>query len=221
MVTTTSNEGQQGRSLSGYLEPAGAQSFFGKNSQVGDRVEGVVESVNILPYKNFQTGQVETWPDGGIKEQAHIVLRTNLEAESADDDGRRSLWVKMWGVQLRALREATDAAGVKDIVPGDRLSAQFTGYGERGKAPQPPKLYKFVVTPKPSAMASKLAPQTAQQTAAPATPAPAPATSSVDVDKQTVLQLAQIGQPAEKIAEFVKAPLAVVEEIISTGGAEF
>jgi hypothetical protein len=64
-----------------------------------------------------------------------------------DDDGRRSIWIKGWGIQLKAFREACQKAGVKKPHKGDQFTATFTGYGERGSAPQPPKVYEYQIQP--------------------------------------------------------------------------
>ena len=64
-----------------------------------------------------------------------------------DDDGRRSLWIKGWGIQLKAFREACRQAGVKIPKPGDTVTERFVGLGQRGDAPQPPKVFEFHIEP--------------------------------------------------------------------------
>lgn len=64
-----------------------------------------------------------------------------------DDDGRRSLWIKGWGIQLKAFRNACRQAGVKIPKPGDTITARFVGLGQRGDAPQPPKVFEFHIEP--------------------------------------------------------------------------
>jgi hypothetical protein len=94
--------------------------------------------------------------------QIHIVLQTTLHDPSIeDDDGRRSLWIKGWGIQLKAFREACRQAGVKAPKAGDTMTATFTGLGERGNAPQPPKVYAYQITPSNS-VAQLVNPQLAQ-----------------------------------------------------------
>ncbi|MFR5639182.1 MAG: hypothetical protein ACLTKM_09190 [Bifidobacterium longum] len=64
-----------------------------------------------------------------------------------DDDGRRSLWIKGWGIQIKAFREACRQAGVKIPKPGDTITERFVGLGQRGDAPQPPKVFEFHIEP--------------------------------------------------------------------------
>ena len=67
-----------------------------------------------------------------------------------DDDGRRSLWIKGWGIQLKAFRDACRQAGVKIPKPGDTITERFVGLGQRGDAPQPPKVSNSTSNPRPA-----------------------------------------------------------------------
>ena len=76
------------------------------------------------------------------------IIQTQLRDPSVDDDdGRRSLWVKGWGIQLKAFRDACRQAGVKIPKPGDTITERFVGLGQRGDAPQPPKVFEFHIEP--------------------------------------------------------------------------
>ncbi|MDK6349837.1 hypothetical protein [Bifidobacterium scardovii] len=135
-------------SLGDLLAGNSAKAFFGANSQPGDTVTGVIEKIEPTQVNDFQTKQPAYWNDGRPKEQIHIIIQTQLRDPSVDDgDGRRSLWVKGWGIQLKAFRDACQQAGVKIPKPGDTITETYIGLGERGNAPQPPKVFSFHIEP--------------------------------------------------------------------------
>lgn len=135
-------------SLDELLSGSGAKSFFNADSQPGQSVTGTLYLIETSQMRDFQTKQPAYWNDGRPQMQIHIVLQTTLHDPSIeDDDGRRSLWIKGWGIQLKAFREACRQAGVKAPKAGDTMTATFTGLGERGNAPQPPKVYAYQITP--------------------------------------------------------------------------
>lgn len=133
-------------SLDDLLTGSGAKSFFTGDSQPGATVTGVIDVIEVSQVRDYQTQQPAYWNDGKPKEQIHIVIQTQLRDPSVDDDdGRRSLWIKGWGVQLKAFREACKKAGIKSPAKGDTITATFTGYGEKGTNPQPPKVYQYEI----------------------------------------------------------------------------
>lgn len=135
-------------SLGELLAGNSAKAYFGANSQPGDSVTGVIEKIETTQVNDFQTKQPAFWHDGRPKEQIHVIIQTQLRDPSVeDDDGRRSLWVKGWGIQLKAFREACMQAGVKTPKPGDTITETYIGLGERGNAPQPPKVFSFRIEP--------------------------------------------------------------------------
>ena len=135
-------------SLGELLAGNSAKAYFGANSQPGDSVTGVIEKIETTQVNDFQTKQPAYWNDGRPKEQIHVIIQTQLRDPSVDDDdGRRSLWIKGWGIQLKAFREACRQAGVKIPKPGDTITERFVGLGPRGDAPQPPKVFEFHIEP--------------------------------------------------------------------------
>ena len=135
-------------SLGDLLAGNSAKAYFGANSQPGDTVTGVIEKIETTQVNDFQTKQPAFWNDGRPKEQIHVIIQTQLRDPSVEeDDGRRSLWVKGWGIQLKAFREACRQAGVKIPKPGDTITERFVGLGQRGDAPQPPKVFEFHIEP--------------------------------------------------------------------------
>lgn len=135
-------------SLGDLLAGNSAKAYFDANSQPGDAVTGVIEKIETTQVNDFQTKQPAFWNDGHPKERIHVIIQTQLRDPSVDDDdGRRSLWVKGWGIQLKAFREACRQAGVKIPKPGDTITERFVGLGQRGDAPQPPKVFEFHIEP--------------------------------------------------------------------------
>lgn len=135
-------------SLGDLLAGNSAKAYFDANSQPGDSVTGVIEKIETTQVNDFQTKQPAFWNDGRPKEQIHVIIQTQLRDPSVeDDDGRRSLWVKGWGIQLKAFRDACRQAGVKIPKPGDTITERFVGLGQRGDAPQPPKVFEFHIEP--------------------------------------------------------------------------
>lgn len=135
-------------SLGELLAGNSAKTYFGANSQPGDSVTGVIEKIETAQVNDFQTKQPAFWNDGRPKEQIHVIIQTQLRDPSVDDDdGRRSLWIKGWGIQLKAFREACRQAGVKIPKPGDTITERFVGLGQQGDAPQPPKVFEFHIEP--------------------------------------------------------------------------
>ena len=135
-------------SLGDLLAGNSAKAYFGANSQPGDTVTGVIEKIETTQFNDFQTKQPAFWNDGRPKERIHVIIQTQLRDPSVDDDdGRRSLWIKGWGIQLKAFRDACRQAGVKIPKPGDTITERFVGLGQRGDAPQPPKVFEFHIEP--------------------------------------------------------------------------
>lgn len=131
-------------SLDDLLSGSGAKSYFNGDSQPGATITGTLDLIETSQMRDFQTKQPSYWNDGRPQMQIHIVIHTNLHDPAVeDDDGRRSIWIKGWGIQLKAFREACQKAGIKKPTKGDQFTATFTGYGERGNAPQPPKIYEY------------------------------------------------------------------------------
>lgn len=220
-------------SLGSLIQGGGAKAFFTADSKPGDMVEGEIVSVEVSQMRNFQTKMPATWQDGQAKQQIHIVLQTSLPPIDDEDDGRRSLWIKGWGVQLKALREACRQAGVKEPAKGDVFAARFAGYGERGNAPQPPKMYEYRIIPQSQAAVSGLLdepvasqqqamPQQAQQ-AQPVQQAPVQAQTPVAqqpvqqapaISASQVQSMLNMGKTVQDIAGFLGVTVAQVEAVL-------
>ena len=159
--------------ISELINSTGGKTF--KFDGVGVTITGTVASAEVMQKRNFDSGEPEFWSDGKPVQQIRITLDTDLRDPSdPEDDGQRSIYVKGWGDQLRALRAAIKAAGADDIEQGGKFTATYVRDGElpAGKRGFAPKVYEYVYA-KPSTTAGlvgeEAAPQQEQQ------PAPAPA----------------------------------------------
>lgn len=141
---------QPSGSLDDLVVGRSAKSFFNGNSQPGATVSGIIDLIEKTQYRDYNTKQPGYWNDGKPMEQIHIILQTQLRDPSVDDDdGRRSIWIKGWGVQLNAFRTGMRLAGIQHAPrKGDRMTATFVGADPKSKNPQnPAKLYEFVFEP--------------------------------------------------------------------------
>lgn len=131
-------------SLSDLLAKQGGRSF--KFDHVGATVTGTVVSADVMQKRNFDSGEPEFWADGKPVEQVAIVLDTSeRDPSDPEDDGKRSIYIKGWGDQLRALRAAIRSAQATDIEPGGTFTATYVKDGELppGKRGFAPKVYTY------------------------------------------------------------------------------
>lgn len=228
-------------SLGDLLAGNSAKAYFGANSQPGDSVTGVIEKIETTQVNDFQTKQPAFWNDGRPKEQIHVIIQTQLRDPSVEeDDGRRSLWVKGWGIQLKAFRDACRQAGVKIPKPGDTITERFVGLGQRGDAPQPPKVFEFHIEPassvnnlvngsqpqqpgmqqaQPAYPQQQYAPQQPMQAPnqgyapAPVDPWNPPTQQQPKADPMKVSQLKAMGKPPQEIAALLGVPVEAVTAV--------
>lgn len=213
-------------SLGDLLAGNSAKAYFGANSQPGDSVTGVIEKIETTQVNDFQTKQPAFWNDGRPKEQIHVIIQTQLRDPSVDDDdGRRSLWIKGWGIQLKAFREACRQAGVKIPKPGDTITERFVGLGQRGDAPQPPKVFEFHIEPASSVNSLVNGSQPQQpgmQQAQPTYPQQQPQQPAQPVqlgqpqqqaDPMKVNQLKAVGKSPQEIAALLGVPVEAVTAV--------
>lgn len=215
-------------SLSAMIQGGGAKAFFTKNSQPGDMIEGEIVSVEAQQVHVYNSTMIDTWPDGRAKQQIRIIIQTSLPPEDDTDDGRRSIYVKGWGVQLKALRDACREANVKEPAKGDMFAARFAGFGQQGKAPQPPKVYEYRIIPQSQAAVSGLLNEPAPQQAMPQQPVQqtpqvqqsAPVASQQPVQQSPAISASQVqsmlnmGKTVQDIAGFLGVTVAQVEAVL-------
>lgn len=162
-------------------------------------------------------GQVKTWDDGSPRKQLIVTLQTN-ERTSAEDDGKRELYIK--GDLVRAVREELRAKNVNDVQIGAWIYVAWTGEKPTNKG-NPMKLFSAQYTPvgsPPPALASAPVQLIGGPPAAPTPPvdmAALAAQSQAQVAQQAAQaagqQLAAMGMPNAtdaQIAAFMAAQAA-------------
>jgi hypothetical protein len=132
---------------------------------IGTRhVMKITEWPSLKDAKNFETGQIDRWPDGSAKKIILVPVSINGEAHA--------LWVTPGTALFAAIEKAQQDAGA-EIAPGGTLTVAFTHEvpSSKGAHFAPAKQYEASYSPA-SAFAQ------AAGTAASSTPAAAPATSA-------------------------------------------
>ena len=65
----------------------------------GTRVTGIIENVTANQVRDFQTKQPAFWNDGSPRLQVLVTIDTGIiDPNVEDDDGRRTVYIKGWGV---------------------------------------------------------------------------------------------------------------------------
>lgn len=199
----------------------GSKSFFNQYSEPGDTVTGTITKVDVKQVTNYKTKEPEFFPSGDPKKQVILTLQTSLR-EDADDDGKRSVYIPLWGGKKAALGEAMRAAGMKEastaLALGNTFTARFVGeerkHGKDGSYTE--KIYEYAIQAAstaalneamaPAAPVAPAAPAPAPQPAAPAPAAQAP--QQVDVPA-----LISAGLDDQSIASAAGLDVAVVAQI--------
>lgn len=113
-----------------------------KFAEVGDEVTGIVREVSERNDTDI-AGNVKTWPSGDPVKMWVFTL---------DVDGEhRSLFVR--GNMVKAIREATTAAGVPTLI-GQRLTVKHHALGDKRPGMTQAKLFKAKIEPAPAAVTS-------------------------------------------------------------------
>lgn len=110
----------------------GAPSVSWKYAEVGDEFDFEITDKPSKLHEKDDDGELKNWKDGNPVEQIVLPVSTNLRnwklvsrraaEDRADetDNGDRRIYVKAWGTQLKALREALKAANVKTVAVGGK-----------------------------------------------------------------------------------------------------
>lgn len=160
--------------LDDILSGGGATAKF---EAPGETYAGEVVDIAVRQVNDYDSGKPAFWDDGNPQEQIVVTIAT-ADSTGPDDDGHRNVYIKGWGDQLKAFRQAAKALG-RNPRKGDIFTATYVGEGEK-KNPRfnAPKLFQYEITAG-SAGLSNLTEQPTQQApatpAAPAQAAPAPA----------------------------------------------
>ena len=180
------------------LKSGGGKAAFNKDSMPGTIVTGTVVDIKTRQKKEYGTGKPMFSQKGNPKYEALITVQTNLQ-EAPDDDGRRTIYINMWGVQQDAIRKACEAAKCEGPVEGDTFTATYVGLGQAQPGMSAPKLYEYRIDHKPPVSFTQPE-NTPQQQAMPQQGAQQ---SQAHVDPMTVTQLRNAGKTDDEIARLL------------------
>ena len=178
------------------LKSGGGKAAFNKDSMPGTIVTGTVVDIKTRQKKEYGTGKPMFSQKGNPKYEALITVQTNLQ-EAPDDDGRRTIYINMWGVQQDAIRKACEAAKCEGPVEGDTFTATYVGLGQAQPGMSAPKLYEYRIDHKPPVSFTQ--PENAPQP----TPQQGVQQSQAHVDPMTVTQLRNAGKTDDEIARLL------------------
>lgn len=99
------------------------EAAFTAESKPGDSVSGFVETMKLAPVFDPETRRPAKWEDGRPQKQLVLVL---------ESEGKfRTVYIKTWGVQRKALAKAVEEAGGRSIgdvlAEGSEFTATYTG----------------------------------------------------------------------------------------------
>lgn len=180
------------------LKSGGGKAAFNKDSMPGTIVTGTVVDIKTRQKKEYGTGKPMFSQKGNPKYEALITVQTNLR-ETPDDDGRRTIYINMWGVQQDAIRKACEAAKCEGPVEGDTFTATYVGLGQAQPGMSAPKLYEYRIDHKPPVSFTQPE-NTPQQQAMPQQGVQQP---QAHVDPMTVTQLRNAGKTDDEIARLL------------------
>lgn len=148
-------------SIKDALASSGAKTA--KFENVGDFVEGNVISAEVKRSTDMD-GNVRTFPDGSEQTNLVFVLQTNIIDPSIENDnGERSVWLKNWGDDKRAVIQAVKNANDDDVHPGSYLKVTFTStVPPKNPRHQPRKVYAVEYRPAPGAVGQAIAEENQQ-----------------------------------------------------------
>ena len=146
-----------------------------KFEQPGTSISGIIENVTANQIRDFKTRQPKFFDDGQPQMQVLVTINTGVtDPMVEDDDGRRTVYIKGFGLQRHAGLQALHNAGLRkaaEVRPGDRFTATFTGFGEANPGMNAPKLFEYVIEHQsPADLAMNQPQQPGMQQAQPAYP---------------------------------------------------
>lgn len=198
-----------------------------KFEQPGTSISGIIENVTANQIRDFKSRQPKFFDDGQPQMQVLVTINTGVtDPMVEDDDGRRTVYIKGFGLQRHAWLQALHNAGLRkaaEVRPGDRFTATFTGFGEAKPGMNAPKLFEYVIEHQsPADLAMNQPQQPGMQQAQPAYPqqqyapqqpmqapnqgyAPAPVDPwNPPTQAQQSAQPVQFGQPQQPKADPMK-----------------
>lgn len=178
------------------LKSGGGKAAFNKDSMPGAIVTGTVVDIKTRQKKEYGTGKPMFSQKGNPKYEALITVQTSLQ-EAPDDDGRRTIYINMWGVQQDAIRKACEAAKCEGPVEGDTFTATYVGLGQAQPGMSAPKLYEYRIDHKPPVSFTQ------HENAPQPTPQQSVQQPQAHVDPMTVTQLRNAGKTDDEIARLL------------------
>ena len=192
-----------------------------KFEQPGTSISGIIENVTANQIRDFKSRQPKFFDNGQPQMQVLVTINTGVtDPMVEDDDGRRTVYIKGFGLQRHAWLQALHNAGLRkaaEVRPGDRFTATFTGFGEAKPGMNAPKLFEYVIEHQsPADLAMNQPQQPGMQQAQPAYPqqqyapqqpmqapnqgyAPAPVDPwNPPTQAQQPVQPVQLGQPQQQ-----------------------
>ena len=115
---------------------------------VGSVVVGhIYQPTELVPQRNFDTGEPLLWEDGKPRQQLKVVVMTDQrDPNDPDDDGLRALYLR--GNSQKAVARAVREAGANDLEVGGRLMVKYIADGiPAKKGAKPPKCYEATYRP--------------------------------------------------------------------------
>lgn len=98
-----------------------------KFEQIGDSVEGTVVSAELKP-STEPGGKPRLFPDGNPQFDFVFMIQTDQrDPDIQNDDGIRSVWMRSFGDDKKAILDAVTAAGDDDVNQGGWLKITLTG----------------------------------------------------------------------------------------------
>lgn len=188
------------------LKSGGGKAAFNKDSMPGTTLAGTVVDIKTRQKKEYGTGKPMFSQKGNPKYEALITVQTSLQ-ETPDDDGRRTIYINMWGVQQDAIRKACEAAKCEGPVEGDTFTATYVGLGQAQPGMSAPKLYEYRIDHKPPVSFTQ------SENALQPTPRQSAGQPEPHVDAMQVNGLRNIGKTDDEIAQLLGVPLDAVTRI--------
>lgn len=166
--------------LDDILSGGGATAKF---EAPGETYTGEIADIAVRQVNDYDSGKPSFWDDGNPQEQIVVTIATS-DSTGPDDDGHRNVYIKGWGDQLKAFRQAAKNLG-RNPRKGDIFTATYVGEGEK-KNPRfnAPKLFQYEITAGSTGL-SNLTEQPAAQAAVQQAPAAAPAPAPVAAAQAT------------------------------------
>lgn len=188
------------------LKSGGGKAAFNKDSMPGTTVTGTVVDIKTRQKKEYGTGKPMFSQKGNPKYEALITVQTSLQ-EAPDDDGRRTIYINMWGVQQDAIRKACEAAKCEGPVEGDTFTATYVGRGQAQPGMSAPKLYEYRIDHKPPVSFTQ------SENALQPTPRQSAGQPAPHVDAMQVNGLRNMGRSDQEISQLLGVPLDAVTRI--------